>query len=116
MQFTTSTPRRLRAYLRRLAQQQALPLFLVGPKVASRPGHWYATIYGGCLHAITKHPVATRDEGRGKEAVRRFGRKASEYRVRQGSYVTAQVVENGELVTGKWSTHDGRRIEERKAA
>lgn len=116
MQFTTSTPRHLRSHLRRLVVAQALPLFVVGPKITGRPGYWYATIYGGCLHAITKRPVITRDEGRGPEAVRRFGRKDSEYRVRGGSYVQAQIIEGGKKVAPKWSIRTGCRIEERKAA
>jgi len=110
MQFIAHPPRRLRSMLRTRTQLQASPLFLVGPKHAGRPGYWYATIYNGNLVAITKKPVATRDEGRGPEALHRFGRKASEYRVRGGSYVQAPIIEDGKKVAPKWSTHNGRRI------
>jgi len=111
MQFVAHPPRRLRSHLRRLAQAQALPLLLVGPKhTGIRHGYWYATIYNGLLVAITKKPVATRDEGRGPEALHRFGRKASEYRVRSGSYVQAQVIEGGKKVAPKWDARTGRRI------
>jgi hypothetical protein len=98
MQFVAHPPRHLRSHLRLFVNAQAMPLFLVGPKVAGRPGYHYATIHNDNLVAISKKPVATRDEGRGPEALRRFGRKANEFRVRGGE-VVFQVVENGSKVT-----------------
>lgn len=80
MKFVKNPARRLRVSLRSSVVLGSLPLLLVGPKHTGVPGYFYATEYNGDLVAITKNPVRTRDEGRGDEAMRRFGRKATEYR------------------------------------
>lgn len=80
MNFVKNPPRRLRSSLRTAVVLGSLPLLLVGPKYTGVSGYYYATEYNGNLVAITKKPVRTRDEGRGPEALRRYGRKASEYR------------------------------------
>lgn len=112
MQFVKNPPRRQRSFLRMMVVCKALPLFIVGPKHTGlkNGGYWYATIHNGLLVAITKRPVGTRDEGRGDEAIHRFGRKASEYRIRNGSYVQAQIIEDGRKVARKWDVRTGRRI------
>lgn len=83
MNFVKNPARSLRSHLRLRVALGVLPLLLVGPKHSGAKGYFYATEFGGELVAITKRPVATRDEARGPEAVRRFGRKASEYRPRR---------------------------------
>lgn len=80
MTFVKNPPRRLRSSLRTAVVLGSLPLLLVGPKHSGASGYYYATEYNGDLVAITKKPARTRDEGRGPEALRRYGRKASEYR------------------------------------
>lgn len=85
MQIVTNAARSLRTHLRTLVVAGSKPLILVGPKhlpqgYAGRTGYFYATEYNGALVTVSKNPASTRDAGRGDEAVRRFGRKASEYR------------------------------------
>lgn len=85
MQIVTNAARSLRTHLRGLVVAGKLPLILVGPKYlpqgyAGRTGYFYATKHNGSLVTVSKNPASTRDAGRGDEAVRRFGRKASEYR------------------------------------
>lgn len=80
MTFVKNPPRRLRSALGTKARLGIVPLLLVGPKHSGHPGYYYAVEYNGELVAISKKPARTRDEGRGPEAVHRYGRKASEYR------------------------------------
>lgn len=80
MTFVKNPPRRLRSALGTKARLGSAKLLLVGPKHSGHDGYFYAVEYNGTLVAISKKPARTRDEGRGPEALHRYGRKASEYR------------------------------------
>lgn len=87
MEFIANPPRRIRAHCRRLVETDTekkplYPLLVVGPKIAGRPGWWYATVYCDNLVAITNRPVVTRDIALGPEAIRRFGKEATEYQAK----------------------------------
>jgi hypothetical protein len=79
MQIQTNAPRNIRSFVRSKVASGAAPLKLLSPKQTGESGWRYAAVYFGKLICLSR-PMLTRDAARA-DAERRFGVKASEYRV-----------------------------------
>lgn len=82
LEVIKSTPRNLRAFMRRmLGHSDLYKLCLLSPAQCGSIGWHFAIRYNGVYHVVSR-PVANRDIARA-ESVSRFGMKAVEVRVKR---------------------------------